>query len=72
MLPIEYLESLSRLQDGVTPGHCTELERIVEEELGIRIKKAFADFKQASVLPQRALRQRGGNNVVIIITTRYC
>ncbi len=46
MLPIEYLEALSRLQDSVAPFPYAEVERIVEEELGTRIKKAFAHFEE--------------------------
>ncbi|HEX3542627.1 MAG TPA: AarF/UbiB family protein [Acidimicrobiales bacterium] len=39
-----YADALSRLQDDVAPFPYEEVERIVEEELGVRISKAFASF----------------------------
>src|SRR6185436_10239284 len=44
LLPPETLRSLSRLQDDVTPFPFEEVDRIVAEELGIRISKAFSRF----------------------------
>ena len=44
LLPPQYLEALSRLQDNVGPFSFAEVERIVEEDLGIRISKAFESF----------------------------
>jgi predicted unusual protein kinase regulating ubiquinone biosynthesis (AarF/ABC1/UbiB family) len=44
LLPPTYLEALSRLQDEVEPIPFETVERVVEEELGIRISKAFAMF----------------------------
>jgi ubiquinone biosynthesis protein len=44
ILPIAYMEALSRLQDEVEPFPGAEAERIVEEELGVRISKLFATF----------------------------
>lgn len=43
-LPMPYIEALSRLQDNVGPFPYEEVERIVQEELGVRISKAFAEF----------------------------
>jgi ubiquinone biosynthesis protein len=44
LLPPETLRSLSRLQDDVTPFGFEEVDRIVTEELGVRISKAFSRF----------------------------
>ncbi|MFH1496377.1 MAG: AarF/UbiB family protein [Verrucomicrobiota bacterium] len=44
LLPPEYLAALARLQDKITPFDYDEVERIVFEELGVRISKAFATF----------------------------
>ena len=45
IVPVAYAEALSRLQDDVEPFPSDEVERIVEEELGVRISKAFAEFE---------------------------
>jgi len=37
LLPPAYLEALSRLQDRVQPFSFADVERIVQEELGVRI-----------------------------------
>lgn len=44
LLPMAYLEPLTRLQDRVEGFPFEEVEEIVREELGIRISKAFASF----------------------------
>ena len=44
LLPPPYLEALSRLQDRVEPFAYEEVERIVSEELGVRLSKAFSRF----------------------------
>ena len=44
LLPEPWLDALSRLQDDVAPFPYEEVERIVSEELGIRISKGFAFF----------------------------
>ena len=44
LLPRETLRELSRLQDAVQPFDYAEVERIVAEELGIRVSKAFSRF----------------------------
>jgi predicted unusual protein kinase regulating ubiquinone biosynthesis (AarF/ABC1/UbiB family) len=44
LLPPVYLEALSRLRDDVDPLPAGEAERVVEEELGARISKAFGSF----------------------------
>jgi predicted unusual protein kinase regulating ubiquinone biosynthesis (AarF/ABC1/UbiB family) len=45
ILPAQYLESLSRLQDKVEPFSFAEVEEIVASELGVRISKAFREFE---------------------------
>jgi ubiquinone biosynthesis protein len=49
LLPEAYIKSLSRLQDDVKPFPYEEVRRIVEEELGARISKAFAWFEEEPV-----------------------
>lgn len=44
LLPEQYLEALARLQDKVEPFPYTEVEQIVQTELGVRISKAFLEF----------------------------
>jgi ubiquinone biosynthesis protein len=41
---VEYLVALSRLQDSVEPFASEEAERILAEELGVRIPKTFSRF----------------------------
>ena len=41
LLPGPYLDALCRLQDAVEPFSFAEVEEIVEQELGVRISKAF-------------------------------
>lgn len=45
LLPPPYLTELARLQDKVEPFPFPEVERIVAEELGVRVSKAFAEFE---------------------------
>ena len=47
LLPVAYIDALARLQDDVEPFSFAEVERIVTEELGARISKAFAEFDAA-------------------------
>src|SRR3979490_2247603 len=49
LLPAEYADALSRLQDEVAPFPFEEVERIVSAELGLRISKAFAEFEPAPI-----------------------
>lgn len=46
LVPPAYAQALSRLQDRVEPFPGEEAERIVAEELGVRISKAFASFER--------------------------
>ena len=44
LLPPAYLEALARLQDDIEPFPYSDVDRIVSEELGVRISKAFLSF----------------------------
>jgi ubiquinone biosynthesis protein len=45
LLPGAYLEALSRLQDQVEPFPAEEAGQIFESEIGVRLSKAFREFK---------------------------
>jgi predicted unusual protein kinase regulating ubiquinone biosynthesis (AarF/ABC1/UbiB family) len=49
LLPPAYVEALARLQDRVEPVTFAEIERIVGEDLGARMSKAFAVFEDVPV-----------------------
>jgi ubiquinone biosynthesis protein len=49
LLPPKYLEALARLQDNVDPFPYEDAERIVQEELGVRLSKAFASFDRVPI-----------------------
>jgi ubiquinone biosynthesis protein len=67
---IKLAQVLSRLQDAVEPFGFEEVERIVTEELGVRISRAFASF-EAEPLASASLGQvhratmRDGRQVVV-------
>jgi predicted unusual protein kinase regulating ubiquinone biosynthesis (AarF/ABC1/UbiB family) len=46
LLPPAHLQALSRLQDSVQPFPFEEVQNIVEEELGVKISKAFSSFDE--------------------------
>ena len=46
LLPPEFLEALSRLQDQVEPFSFEEVEKIISTELGVRLTKVFVEFEQ--------------------------
>src|SRR6185436_16294742 len=48
-LPQVYLDALARLQDDVAPFPYEDVERIVGEELGVKINKAFETFEREPV-----------------------
>ncbi len=47
LLPPAYLDALARLQDRVEPFSFGDVERIVQDELGVRLSKAFQTFDSA-------------------------
>jgi len=46
LLPDSYLKALASLQDDVPPIEYSTVQEIVEEEIGIRISKAFTSFDE--------------------------
>src|SRR5688500_16722151 len=70
LLPERYLKALSRLQDRVKPFPYAEVEQIVQEELGVRISKAFQSFDvehlaAASLGQVHCATLRDGRSVVV-------
>lgn len=49
LLPAPYLEALGRLQDRVEPFPFADVQRVVEEELGVRLSKGFASFEEVPI-----------------------
>jgi len=70
IVPPEYIAALESLQDDVEPFSFAEVERIVEEELKVRISKAFDSF-ESTPLAAASLGQvhravlRDGREVVV-------
>lgn len=48
-LPIPYIEALTKLQDKIEPFPYQEVEEIIENEIGVRISKAFQEFNSEPV-----------------------
>ncbi len=70
LLPPAYTEALSRLQEKVEPFPYEDVERIVEEELKVRISAAFQEFEPkpiaaASLGQVHRARLRSGREVVV-------
>lgn len=70
MLPDVYVKALTRLQDKVKPFPYADVERIVMEELGVRISKAFSSFDPeplaaASLGQVHSATLRDGREVVV-------
>src|ERR1051325_5528696 len=49
IVPPEYIAALESLQDSVEPFSFAEVEAIVQEELGVRISKAFDSFDSSPI-----------------------
>lgn len=49
LLPPVYMDALSRLQDDVEQIPYMDVEKIVQEQLGVRISKAFESFDEAPI-----------------------
>ena len=49
IVPQEYIVALEQLQDDVGPFSFADVERIVEEELGVRISKAFETLESTPI-----------------------
>jgi predicted unusual protein kinase regulating ubiquinone biosynthesis (AarF/ABC1/UbiB family) len=70
MMPQAYIEALTRLQDKVEPFSFGEVEKIVTNELGVRLSKAFSDFDNepmaaASLGQVHKARLRNGRQVAV-------
>ncbi len=70
LMPDVYRTALARLQDNVKPFSYEEVEKIVEEELGVRISKAFSEFDRepvaaASLGQVHRAKLRDGRPVVV-------
>lgn len=70
LMPEPYRLALARLQDKVKPFSYEEVEKIIEQELGVRIGKAFSEFQReptaaASLGQVHLAKLRDGRPVVV-------
>jgi ubiquinone biosynthesis protein len=70
LMPKPYLDALARLQDSLEPFPFEQARQIVEEELGVRLSRAFDEFEPAplaaaSLGQVHAATLRGGRDVVV-------
>jgi len=72
LLPTQYQDALSKLQDKVAPFSFAQVEKIVESELNVRLGKVFAEFDEnplaaASLGQVHSAKLRDGRQVVVKI-----
>lgn len=70
LLPETYVRELAKLQDDVPPIPFSEVEAVIEAELGARLSKLFVSFDpeplgSASLGQVHAAELRGGRSVVV-------
>jgi ubiquinone biosynthesis protein len=70
VVPAEYIEALESLQDALEPFSFAQVEKTIEEELGVRISKAFEHFEAvpmaaASLGQVHRAALRDGRDVVV-------
>lgn len=70
LLPPVYLDALSRLQDDVEPLPYEDIEKAVQEQLGVKLSKAFESFDEhpvgsASIAQVHRATLRSGREVVV-------
>jgi ubiquinone biosynthesis protein len=49
LLPPAYLQALSRLQDQVEPFPFADVQDLIEQELGVRLSRAFESFEEKPI-----------------------
>lgn len=49
LVPPDIVEELRKLQDDVTPVPFTEIERVIEEDLGLSVARAFPEFDETPI-----------------------
>ncbi len=70
MVPPAYLAALQRMQDDVAPAPFEDVRAVVEEELGVKLAKLFAEFDEAplggaSLAQVHRARLRDGRPVAV-------
>src|SRR3954467_9464151 len=49
LVPPDIVEELRKLQDNVTPVSFADVERVIEEELGLTVARAFPHFDETPI-----------------------